>query len=109
MAQTDPPAKVASNDQLGPVPRWWDCDTHGPGNHTSWGCPECVREMRGEITRLVRERDDQRRQLLPLLALLQDVYSIAAHGVLMDGNSVDEPTFLWAAQWVRKLVKGPNN
>lgn len=108
MAQIDPPAKVASNALLGPVPRWWDCDTHGPGNHTSWGCPECVREMRGEVKRLVRERDDQRRQLLPLLALLQDVYSIAAHGVLMDGHSVDEPTLLWAEQWVRKLAKGPN-
>ena len=46
MAQIDPPAKVASNDLLGPVPRWWDCDTHGPGNHTSWGCPECVRALR---------------------------------------------------------------
>lgn len=40
------PAKAASNDLLGPVPRWWDCDTHGPGNHTSWGCPECVRALR---------------------------------------------------------------
>jgi acetyl-CoA acetyltransferase len=34
------------------APRWWRCDTHGPGNHTAWGCPECVREMRAELRRL---------------------------------------------------------
>jgi len=34
------------------APIWWYCDTHGHGNKTSWGCPECVREMRDEIKRL---------------------------------------------------------
>ena len=34
------------------APRWWHCDTHGPGTRSAWGCPECVREMRGEIERL---------------------------------------------------------
>ena len=42
-------ANVGSNDGLGVAPRWWHCDTHGPGNHTAWGCPECVREMRCEL------------------------------------------------------------
>lgn len=33
------------------VPKWWNCDTHGRGNHTAWGCPECVREMREAIAK----------------------------------------------------------
>jgi hypothetical protein len=37
---------------LGQAPRWWHCDTHGPGNLAAWGCPECVREMRGKIARM---------------------------------------------------------
>lgn len=39
-----------------PAPRWWHCDTHGPGNATAWGCPECVREMRAELATL-KERE----------------------------------------------------
>ncbi|MBL8350503.1 MAG: hypothetical protein JNL87_09320 [Burkholderiaceae bacterium] len=31
------------------APRWWHCDTHGPGSLTAWGCPECVREMRLQL------------------------------------------------------------
>lgn len=38
-------------------PKWWDCATHGPATANAWGCPECVREMRGEIARLTAERD----------------------------------------------------
>ena len=56
------PANVGSNDGLGVAPRWWHCDTHGPGNHTAWGCPECVREMRGEIARLRAELEVSLRQ-----------------------------------------------
>ena len=51
-AQTTEPLALKSNAVLGPTPRWWHCDTHGPGNHRAWGCPECVREMRGEISRM---------------------------------------------------------
>ena len=52
MSESGLPANVGSNEWLGVAPRWWHCDTHGPGNHTAWGCPECVREMRGEIVQL---------------------------------------------------------
>jgi hypothetical protein len=48
------PVEVRSNDGLGPAPRWWHCDTHGPGKHNAWGCPECVREMRNENRKLAR-------------------------------------------------------
>ena len=51
--KADRPLPVLSSEVLGPTPRWWHCDTHGPGNHTAWGCPECVREMRAE-NRLLR-------------------------------------------------------
>ncbi len=54
------PVGIASTDQLGRggnVPRWWHCDTHGPGTHNAWGCPECVREMRAEIARLKAGHD----------------------------------------------------
>ena len=30
------------------APRWWKCDTHGAARAGAWGCPECVRELRGE-------------------------------------------------------------
>ena len=43
---------------LGRVPRWWRCDTHGEAlPHNAWGCPECVREMRGKIARLLARLD----------------------------------------------------
>ena len=32
--------------------QWRYCDAHGTGTEYAWGCPECVREMRKEITRL---------------------------------------------------------
>lgn len=50
--EPDKPLALSSSEVLGPVPRWWHCDTHGPGNHTAWGCPECVRELRVEIKAL---------------------------------------------------------
>ena len=28
------------------APRWWCCDTHGPGNPNVLGCPNCVAELR---------------------------------------------------------------
>lgn len=34
------------------APRWWKCDTHGAARVGAWGCPECVRELRGEKTAL---------------------------------------------------------
>ena len=42
--------QAAESERLGP--RWWHCDTHGPGTAHAWGCPECVREMRAEISRM---------------------------------------------------------
>ena len=41
---------VLSSDELGLC--WWDCATHGRAQANAWGCPECVREMRGEIAQL---------------------------------------------------------
>lgn len=32
---------------------WKHCSVHGPGDENSWGCPECVRELR----KAVAERD----------------------------------------------------
>ena len=29
-------------------PKWWTCPTHGDARSNAWGCPECVRELRGE-------------------------------------------------------------
>jgi len=101
------PDGSALSEGLGPAPRWWHCDTHGPGNYAAWGCPECVREMRGEIAQLVSERDAQRAKLLPLLGLAQEVLSIAAHGCLLDGDEVNTPTRLWAEEWQRR-ISGPN-
>jgi hypothetical protein len=47
------PLALKSNAVLGPTPRWWHCDTHGPAKSNAWGCPECVRELRKE-NRLLR-------------------------------------------------------
>lgn len=33
-------------------PTWKTCDIHGDGNAFTWGCPECVRELRKEVARL---------------------------------------------------------
>lgn len=35
-------------------PRWWQCSTHGRAHANAWGCPECVRELRDENTRMRR-------------------------------------------------------
>jgi hypothetical protein len=54
------PAQVpALSEGLGPVPRWWHCDTHGAGNHRAWGCPECVRELRTERNGLMQTLRDE--------------------------------------------------
>ena len=54
------------------APKWWHCDTHGPGTHAAWGCPECVREMRAELA-ASREREARMRGALRnLLALDAD-------------------------------------
>lgn len=39
--QLDQPVRPASE-----APRWWHCDTHGPGRLNAWGCPDCVAELR---------------------------------------------------------------
>jgi hypothetical protein len=31
---------------------WKTCKTHGPAKPNVWGCPECVRELREENSRL---------------------------------------------------------
>ena len=80
-----------------PAPRWWHCDTHGPATANAWGCPECVREMRGEIAAL-------KAQLVPLLLLAQEVRLIDAHGATPDGDGVNGPTALWAEDWTRRLA-----
>lgn len=52
MEQRDPPQAVGSTEGFGPS--WWNCATHGRGNANAWGCPECVRDLRDENTRLHR-------------------------------------------------------
>lgn len=42
------------------APSWRHCPTQGAGPAEAWGCPECVREMRGEIVQLVAARDAQK-------------------------------------------------
>jgi hypothetical protein len=69
------PVEVRSNDGLGPAPRWWHCDTHGPGNHTAWGCPECVRELRTEragLMQALRDEIDENLRLRELGGALPD-------------------------------------
>jgi hypothetical protein len=34
---------------------WHHCDKHSDIDPVAWGCPECVRELRAEVTRLTRE------------------------------------------------------
>jgi hypothetical protein len=67
-------------DELPPVPRWWHCDTHGPGNHTAWGCPECVREMREEINQLKRWKSTNAPRLEALQGLLHHEQAEAHKG-----------------------------
>jgi hypothetical protein len=52
MDKTSPAVGAPLEHRLGPAPRWWHCDTHGPGTRSAWGCPECVREMRGDVARM---------------------------------------------------------
>ncbi len=51
MSDSDQPLGLGCSEGFGTTPRWWHCDTHGPGNRTAWGCPECVREMRASLGR----------------------------------------------------------
>jgi hypothetical protein len=86
------------------LPNWWTCKTHGEAMpHNAWGCPECVREMRAELTAL-------KAQLVPLLLLAQEVRLIDVHGATPDGDGVNGPTALWAEGWTRRLagVAWPN-
>jgi len=46
------PEPLGSNAGLVPTPRWRTCATYGDAVPHACGCPECVREMCGEITRL---------------------------------------------------------
>ena len=42
---------------------WQQCATHGQINADhAWGCPECVRSLRGQVEALQRERDEQIRE-----------------------------------------------
>ena len=43
---TNPKRHIEPETGQRSVPLHWHCDTHGPGKHTAWGCPECVRELR---------------------------------------------------------------
>lgn len=64
-------------------------------------------ELRERAERAEAERDAQHAKLLPLLALAQEVVSIAQHGCLLDGDGVNAPTLLWAEEWQRRIL-GPN-
>lgn len=57
-------------------PKWWHCDTHGPGSVSAWGCPTCVREMREELQQLrARQRAcesmDEAQKLALIRALME--------------------------------------
>ena len=58
--------RYAPQAKLKEVPRWWHCDTHGPGSHAAWGCPECVRDMRAETKALQAQHDDDKSDLLKM-------------------------------------------
>ena len=49
----------------------------------------------------------ERAKMLPLLELMQEVFSIAAHGCTPDGHHVNDHTGLWAESWQRR-ISGPN-
>lgn len=41
------------------VPGWWKCRIHGDAlPHNAWGCPECVREMRAELSTLRQQLEE---------------------------------------------------
>lgn len=40
---------AAEVERLQKTPTWKTCDEHGQGDRYSWGCPECVREMRTKL------------------------------------------------------------
>lgn len=47
---------AAEIERLRAAPFWWRCDTHGMALlHNAWGCPECVRDLRGEVKKLQKE------------------------------------------------------
>ena len=75
--QDSPPGVVRSTAVLGAAPRWWHCDTHGAGSNTAWGCPSCVRELRGEKLALQTEVD----RLLLELANTRAQLRLAAGGL----------------------------
>jgi hypothetical protein len=53
---------------------WKTCPTHGPDKPSAWGCPECVREQREELTALraevaaLREDAERLRSALEFIA-----------------------------------------
>lgn len=45
-------------ERLKAAPKWKTCDTHGQGDAFTWGCPECVREMRALLAAIKRLPDE---------------------------------------------------
>ena len=82
---------AAERERQTTPPTWWTCQTHGDAQPNAWGCPECVREMRGA--------------LVTHAALIAEVLAIASSGTLPDGDAVNTPTLLWADEWRRRLAE----
>ena len=67
------------------APKWWNCRTHGRAQeHTAWGCPECVDELRAENAAL-RERIAKLESELAALLAARDE-RVAAADALEDAN-----------------------
>ena len=60
----------------GPAYRLRKCPTHGQQPPNAWGCPECVREMRGE---LATAREAMRRLMTHLMLRFYDITFVGVY------------------------------
>lgn len=68
---------------------WKHCSVHGPGDENSWGCPECVRELR----KAVAERDARIAELEKALEKHNKMHGEWTLILLSDGRVTNIPGF----------------